>query len=237
MNISLEFAEIIGAHIGDGTLYKTNSNSIVWEIRGSLEEKEYYEHLKELILKIYNIKVIPKFRSGGKNGCWGIQTSKKEITSSFLNMNFLPETKTYTIAVPHYILNSEINIKRAFVRGLFDTDGCIRFDKFKKKKEYVFPRIEFTFASSPLRDSLKILLESMKFNKISIWGKEKTFHLSCSGKEMTKKWFLEIKPKNSKHLKKYAYWLINKQYNKELCNATVAQPGTALTQKQQAIVT
>ena len=54
---------------------------------------------------------------------------------------------------------------------------------------------------------------------------------------MVNKWFSEISPKNPKHLKKYAYWLINKQYNKELCHATVAQPGTALTQEQKHLVT
>ena len=36
-------AELIGMHVGDGTLYKTNCNSLVWELRGSIYEKEYYE--------------------------------------------------------------------------------------------------------------------------------------------------------------------------------------------------
>ena len=71
-------SELIGMHIGDGTLYKTNSNSLVWEIRGGLDEKEYYnKFVKSLLFRIFSIKINPKIRSGGAKGSYGIQTSKK----------------------------------------------------------------------------------------------------------------------------------------------------------------
>ena len=40
LKINSKIAELIGMHIGDGTLYKTN-RSLVWELRGALNEKEY----------------------------------------------------------------------------------------------------------------------------------------------------------------------------------------------------
>ena len=46
-------AELIGLHIGDGTLYNTKY-SIVWELRGSLNEKSFYNnHIKDLIKSIF----------------------------------------------------------------------------------------------------------------------------------------------------------------------------------------
>ena len=73
---TLKIAELLGAHTGDGTLYKTK-NSFVWELRGGLDEKEYYnENIKNLLKSIFKIEFLPKFRSGGKNGCYGIQPSK-----------------------------------------------------------------------------------------------------------------------------------------------------------------
>ena len=40
-HLNSKIAELIGMHIGDGTLYKSN-NSLIWELRGGLNEKEYY---------------------------------------------------------------------------------------------------------------------------------------------------------------------------------------------------
>jgi len=45
-------AELLDMHAGDGTLYKTSTNSLVWEIRGGLDEQEYYDtFVKNLINK------------------------------------------------------------------------------------------------------------------------------------------------------------------------------------------
>lgn len=80
-------AELIGMHVGDGTLYQTNSGSIVWEMRGSVNEKEYYEYVKNLIKKVLDIELIPKYR--GPNS-YGIQTTNKVITGFFLANGFKP---------------------------------------------------------------------------------------------------------------------------------------------------
>ena len=66
--------EFLDIHIRYSSLYKT-SISIVWEIRGDLNEKEYYRNNVELLVKsIFDLELEPKFRLGSKNGCFGIQT-------------------------------------------------------------------------------------------------------------------------------------------------------------------
>jgi len=93
-------AELIGMHVGDGTLYLVGKKYPVWELRGSITEKEFYEHVKNLIKDLFDIEVKPKYR--GENS-YGIQTTNKIITSFFIKNSFKPGTKTYTVRIPDYI--------------------------------------------------------------------------------------------------------------------------------------
>nr|MBA4405278.1 hypothetical protein [Nanoarchaeum sp.] len=205
MELNEDLAELIGAHVGDGTLYKTNSKSIVWELRGDLKEKEYYtENICPLIKRLFDIQLNSKFRSGGKNGCWGVQTCNKQIINTFLEYGFVSGNKTYTVSVPNYIFDSRIEIKRAFIRGLFDTDGCLNFYKINNNLKRDYPRIIFSSASVNLRDSLNTLLQEMGF-KTSIWNAF-SFSVCISGKETLLRWAEEIKPRNPKFLKKVNDW-------------------------------
>jgi hypothetical protein len=157
---------LLGAYAGDGTLYKTGW-SLVWELRDELTEKEYYaNNICPLLREIFNIGIISKFRSGGANGVWGVQTAKKKITSLFMDFGFSPGTKTYTVLVLQCVENSSILVKKAFVRGLFDTDGCLRFDRTNKQKRHRYPRIEFVFASEV--DTGYSAKESKTFKKIRL---------------------------------------------------------------------
>jgi len=202
-----KLAELIGAHVGDGTLYRTNT-SIVWELRGDLKEKTYYtDHICPIIKSIFNIDIKSKFRSGGKNGVWGIQTSKKVITKAFISLGFSPGTKTYTVEVPDYIFKSNINIKRAFIRGLFDTDGCLNFFKINNNQKRTYPRIKFSFASEKLRNSLSELLKNVGFESYS-WNYKGEYCLCLAGKQKLEKWMDEIKPMNPKCLKKHEMFKI-----------------------------
>jgi len=201
---SKEIAELCGMHAGDGTLYKT-SRGLVWEMRGDLLEKEYYtDHVAPLLKSITNEVFQPKFRSGGKNGCFGIQTSNKILTNLIVQLGFNPGTKTYTVRIPEYVINADNKIKLSFVRGLFDTDGCIRFERINNNILHTYPKIEFTSASKKLIEDLFSLLQSLGF-KPNIWG-NKYFKLCISGKNQLKRFMSEVSPKNKKHLKKYQFW-------------------------------
>ena len=198
-------AELIGAHAGDGTLYKTNSNSLVWELRGSPKEKDYYlDHIVPLLQEIFNKTFKTKYRAGGS---YGIQTCDKDIINFLLSNEFKPGSKTYSVEVPYYILKSKKEIKLSFLRGLFDTDGCLYIEKG-------YPKLEFGFASKPLRDTLADLLKSLDF-RFSIWESKSrrkgtpciAYKLRISGKESLFRWFKEVSPGNPKHLNKYEKYL------------------------------
>jgi len=224
LKLNSKIAELIGMHIGDGTLY-TTSRGLVWELRGALNEKEYYDNnVVPLLLSLFQRKYAAKFRSGGKNGCYGIQISKTEVTSFFLDYGFKSGRKTHTVRIPEYIKQSSQKVKLAFLRGLFDTDGCLRFDKNRTKRNY-YPKIEFGFASLMLIDDLSHLLNDLNFRNY-FWKCKNSAKLCIAGKIMLDRWIKEVKPKNSKHLNKYK---IFQRIGYVVPHAGVAQPGTALT--------
>jgi len=199
-------AELIGIHTGDGSLYQTTWSK-VWEVRGALDEKDYYdEHIVPLLRDIFNIDFKAKYRSGGANGCYGVQTSKKIVAEFFIKNGFEAKSNVRTGRIVATIRDANKSHKYAFVRGLFDTDGCIRFDRINKQKLHTYPRIEFGFASKVLRDDLAVFLKSIDFRCI-VWESKDNYKLCIAGKEQAKRWFEVVKPANTKHLNKYKFWL------------------------------
>ncbi len=198
-------AELIGIHTGDGSLYK-NKNSRNWEVRGSLDEKDYYNnHIVPLLMDIFKLEFRAKFRSGGANGCYGVQTSKKIVAEFFIKQGFEAKSKLYTGRVQESIFNTNRTCKYAFLRGIFDTDGCIRFDRINKQKYHTYPRVEFGFASEALRDGLAKLISSLGFRCFT-WGK-RNYSICIAGNKEVAKWFSKVKPANKKHLNRYGLWL------------------------------
>lgn len=202
--ISPKAAELLGMHAGDGTLYRVK-NSLVWELRGDIKERDYYlNHILPLLNSLFSIDLPLKFRNGGKNGCIGVQTTNKEITSFFLNNSFLPGKKSNIVRIPAHIKKSSKPVLCAFIRGLFDTDGCLRFDKINKNTKHDYPKIEIGSISENLINDLAKSLSFLGFNYYT-WTDRSTmtFKLCIAGKTMLNRWIEVIKPGNSKHLNKY----------------------------------
>tara|TARA_Y100000310_G_scaffold305797_1_gene346366 strand:- start:4977 stop:5639 length:663 start_codon:yes stop_codon:yes gene_type:complete len=216
--LNSEAAELIGMHTGDGTLYKTRSG-IVWELRGGLNEKEYYiSHVKGLLESLFKGEIFkPKFRSGGKNGCFGIQTCNKKVSSFFMEYDFKPRRKTHSVRIYDYIKNANKKIQFAYLRGLFDTDGHLRFERINNNPNYTYPKIELSSASLKLRDDVFDLLKKLGY-KVCRWG-NKYYALCIMGKDNLEKFMKEISFKNKKHLNKYVFW---KEHGHNNPNAEVA---------------
>lgn len=198
-------AELIGMHVGDGTLYLVKGKFLVWEMRGSIHEKEYYTYVASLMKEILGVEMIPKYR--GPNS-YGIQTTNKVVTQFFIDNGFKPGTKTYTVSIPHYIKNGGRSLKYAFLRGLFDTDGCIMFEKNRTLYNY-YPRIEFHFASFPLVNDLKDLFTELNFRNHS-WSGKRFKAISICGFKNLDEWIKNVKPANSKHINRIKVGLSNK---------------------------
>jgi len=190
-------AELLGMHAGDGTLYRTNSNCLVWELRGGLVERDYYiRFVDKLLASIFGTSFKSKYRSGGS---FGIQTSKREITG-FIAGFFPIGEKSSRVRIPPIIFDSSESVKRAFLRGYFDTDGCIRFDR-QPRLSYPYPKIEFSTASAGMLRDVVALIEELGMG-CHTW-KSRNYHKVCiPGKKNLIKWRSMVSSNNPKHLNK-----------------------------------
>lgn len=127
-------AEAAGIFAGDGTFYKTQ-NGFVMEIRGPSKEKPYYEDfVAPIFSKVFNseIKVINRDGKGKIIGIRYCKKNAKDILHKLLN--FPIGKKESIVQIPKLIFHSgDKDVVVSYLRGLFDTDGCVSLTKKSRK--------------------------------------------------------------------------------------------------------
>ncbi len=122
------------------------------------DEKEFYlQVVIPLLSRLFNIKIVPKVCS---DGTIRIRIGSKGISTFLVNLIGLPTGKKYdSLKIPKLFLNNE-KLKISFIRGVFDTDGCICFKKDGKPYPH-YPVITLSSKSykfiKEISDELKIL--------------------------------------------------------------------------------
>jgi len=206
ITLSEDLCELIGAIIGDGciTAFKKKSGLPTYNlcITGhSILDKDYLtKYLSEIIKQLFNVNCKTSFR----NDCNGLilKFNSKNIYSLLTTrFEFIPGKKAYTVKIPQEIINSNEKFMFAVTRGIFDTDGCVFFDKRGKYKS-PYPRIVLQIKSKPLFLQLKNFLET----HFSLYARESNSRNTCCleiyGKEQFKKWMNLIGFSNKKHLER-----------------------------------
>ncbi len=206
--ISKELAEETGWHIGDGSmnLYLNQGKQRgFYQLRGHIEDdKEHYEkRIKLLFEKIYehkiNIRTMPSTR------VVGFQIWNDELINFKKNLG-LCLGKKFDIEIPEIFLAKD-NLKKAILRGIFDTDGGIYLEK---KNNKLYPRIYITTISFKLSEQLLKLFQELNlrttrysqlFNKK--FKRQRSYIITIRGIKMFHKFMKEISPKNPKHIAKY----------------------------------
>ena len=99
------------------------------DISGSLEEQEYYdEYVIPLVNKLFGTAI--KGRAFFPRGTYGFRTHDKNIAKTLNEQGFPFGSKTLNVHCPESILvSNDETIHEAFLRGFFDTDGCVCFAK------------------------------------------------------------------------------------------------------------
>lgn len=219
------FAELCGIHTGDGYLRYVGKRK-EWDCSGNNDEKEYYDrHIKKLI-QLLGFECNAKYFKA--RNTYGIVIRDSKFLKLFEECGFPSGAKTTKVQVPKIILKKKKWILR-FLRGYFDTDGCITFSRkkgnnyseFKKQKKY-YPRICLSTVSKSLAEDLTKILESLSFKyyAYSIIPKNKKesikYCIHLNGKEQIKKWFRIIGSKNNTKKIKYLVWKEHGFYSKKL---------------------
>jgi hypothetical protein len=163
MRIVKELAELAGIHAGDGYLRYIGKRQEL-DISGGYEEQSYYDtHVIPLFNIVFSTSIHGKFFPSRKT--YGFVCRNRTILQEFRKLGFPSGNKSKIVRCPKVILTStDPAIWCRFLRGYFDTDGCLTFDKRVCAKRgfpianHHYPRIMFTTTSPGLaRDVLDLL--------------------------------------------------------------------------------
>tara|TARA_Y100000310_G_scaffold344808_1_gene459665 strand:- start:1809 stop:2537 length:729 start_codon:yes stop_codon:yes gene_type:complete len=218
---STKLAELVGIILGDGHLHK-KANCIT--IVGSLEDKSYYlNHVMKLFHTLFGIE--PKLRKRNDRNAYYLQLENKSIFEVFTLRLGLKRGNKKDARVPKYIYRNK-KLLFSFLRGVFDTDGCLKFSKQRSDKNY-YPRIQLNFLESPFAYDVEKAIAQAGFNYSTWynarWNGARYFHIS--GRNNLKNWFEQVNPANPVHQSKYAFW---KQFGHVIPKSTLKEREQAL---------
>ncbi len=194
MELNEDIAELIGAIIGDGNIYRNKKKYRVGLTTGKRpEDYAHFLYLKSLISREW--KKDPKIKS--REHSFNIIIHSKEICL-FLNEELgLPfgEGKFKKVKIPEPI-TMDWKLARRCIRGIVDTDGTVF--AVKKPRVSAYPSIEITTCSKDLANQIRGILLNKGFRVANIWkfrsklSKHDCYRLPLNGKENLKKWINEI---------------------------------------------
>ena len=217
--MSPELAEICGIHAGDGYLREKDYRREL-DISGSIEEKDYYDnHVRFLFKTVFGIDI--KCRIFPHRNTYGFVIRDRKIIEFMHNLGFPYGAKSTTIKTPEIIMNTNNkDFIASYLRGLFDTDGCLHFWKRNKGKysewkriHHYYPIIKISTISETLFLEILRLLSVAGFGKIGKYTykskkpKEKVkYTVTLYGPSKAIKFFKEIGSKNPVKLSRFQLW-------------------------------
>jgi len=203
MGGSSDIAELYGMHAGDGTLYRTNTG-VVWELRGNLDEREFYDTVVIPLLARTGVQTMVRWRAGGPHGCIGVRCCNREFHKLLVDGGFPIGKKTHSVCIPQSVQNGNAEFRSAFLRGLFSTDGTIYLARINGQSEATYPIIEFCSVSISLRDGVVELLSDFGI-KAKVWSRTPRLrgglahHLRIAGHRKVRAFIAHVGFSNPKH--------------------------------------
>lgn len=197
-----EICEFIGAFIGDGYLgnYGKKKDLYVIGITGDqkLDEEYLKNYLKPLLKRNFS-GINPLLYYRNDENTLMLRVNSKELYKFLLKIGFKPGKKANNVRIPSEIINNKKLIKPT-IRGIFDTDGCVFFDKRKVYKK-PYPRITLQLASIPLINQLEKFLSieyKLYVNKTNRDGNRN--YIEIYGHQQVEKFLKDIGLSNKRHL-------------------------------------
>ena len=212
-----DLAEVCGIHAGDGYMRKRVAG-YEFEVSGGFDEKEYYDsHVVPLFERVFDIQIYPQYFK--TKHTYGFRICKKEICEILHACGFPYGKKTFTVSVPKQILESrDLDIIYRFIRGAFDTDGCLAFKKRKGSgyreihtKRHTLAEVAFACCSKNLRDGIcKLLIQtgiSFAFDdRQPLGNRSKVYRIYSAGDHNLIIWMANISFKNTTKLNRFFIW-------------------------------
>lgn len=200
LNVSLDrgLCEFIGAFIGDGFAGRYGNHYIVQITGHKVLDRQYYESILVPIVKSLSPSLNPRLTD--TSDALRLTVNSKQLyfllTQRF---GFSSGRKAYDVVIPEEITASyDQALINACIRGIFDTDGCVGFDK---RSAYLRPyiRIVLNMVSRSLVNQVHGLLLAQGIGA-TITRNSKVIQIN--GLERCKAFVEKVGFSNSRHLLK-----------------------------------
>lgn len=217
MEVTPELAELFGAYVGDGTMSARRDGRPSLAITASKDEKEWLEHIANLFEQIFHYGIKVRWDLNA----YKIHVRTGKICEFFKKAGFPVGKKSLTVKAPQAVIKaSDEVIYKAFLKGYFDADGSLTFERkphggrteFKGIYHY-YPRVALTSISKELiLTDVKQMLEAvgLRYNTCerapSKKGKNKVYIIVIAGAPQLEFWMKEVKSSNPVYLSKYYVW-------------------------------
>lgn len=202
---SAELAELFGIFFGDGHVGAYQASVTLH----SETDKEYGNYVSSLIEKQFSVRSVTR----KKQGCNAIEIviSSKAFVR-FLTTKGMPSGNKIRngLSIPKWIMAKKRYLK-AFLRGLFDTDGCIYLDKHTAKGvAYYHLGWTITSHSDTLIIDLQTALKSLGFCPTNSKNQHSVF---LRRHQEIVRYFKIIDSYNPKHRKRLQKFLMEKSHS------------------------
>ena len=186
------YAELLGILFGDGHL----SEYQVSIMTNSETDFQHIEFIKGLFKELFLVDGTLRYKKNQK--AVELLVSSKAIVCHINDAGMPIGNKLDVgLGIPDWIKKKK-SFQKAFLRGLFDTDGCVYGERCKtKNKEYNYKCIAITSYSENLRNDIVDILKGRGYNPTNT-KKQKSVFLRRQ-KEVVR-FFEDIGSNNHKHL-------------------------------------
>ncbi|MEM2971086.1 MAG: LAGLIDADG family homing endonuclease [Candidatus Bathyarchaeia archaeon] len=196
-----DVALLLGLHVGDGWL------SDKWGITCEPKDKSMTYRVTQLVRDVLGVEPIKPCKCKAGKAIM-IRSGQRQALDFFRNYGLPQGRKAGRVQIPKQILESSNKaVTKAFLRGLFSTDGCFSFQISRG------PRVEIQVKSEKLRDDFIYLAGQLGFSFRSYKylpprGKNKApLHVAYTTQSrQVVRWMEEIGSIKDSHIQQYQHW-------------------------------
>lgn len=199
LEISDELAELVGIHFGDGNMQNKFNYTYRLLYTCNISEKQYAIYIINKFKKLFNVALTVDERYDKSS--IDLYIYSKSLCQ-FFNMELgIPYSPKENLKIPSLILNKKEHIV-SFLRGLFDTDGCVILQRDRGYK-YILTKI-----SMKDKNFAKEILNSLSLVGIQSFITKKKDKRYCSydvvmRNKHAKNFFKIIGSRNQKNIQKF----------------------------------
>jgi len=205
-----DLAELTGILLGDGSIgkYQSKVNGKIktqYRVKVTGDASDDFDYFVKIVAPLMTrvFHVEPKVRFKSTEHVVELLLFGPKLFNALIEIGFIEAPKKGRAMIPAFI--TEMGFQREFLRGFFDTDGSLVFDKQHKEFHY-YPRLEMKIDKSPMRNQLLCMLRDLGFNPRKCAQEGKVLRVQLNGKASLETWATEIGFKNPKHLSKHLFW-------------------------------